>query len=133
MNPWDFEDWLTEEGDKVVRKAATVNGPDALDACDKLIYEMWLLDTERRNGGVSQYFCNRGLKQWDALSEAASARLPSFKTFAIAVNNVVGRSTNPYKAVIESNVDLDRHYDEYAIQLLTELKRAVETGKGTRI
>jgi len=125
MKSWELEDWLTNEGDKVVRKASTANALAALDWRARLIYEVWLLDTERRNGGVSQYFCNRGLKQWDALSKVALPCLPSFALFANTVNSVIGRSSDPYKAVIDSGVDLDTHYDENAVGLITELQEAV--------
>jgi hypothetical protein len=126
MNAWELDEWLTNEGDKIVGKAKATNGLDALNARERLIYEVWLLDTERRNGGMSQYFSNRGLGQWDMLSKAASPSLPSFVPFATVVNQVVGRSTDPYQAVISSKVDLDAHYDEYQVRLLTELKAAAE-------
>src|SRR6185436_4212959 len=106
MLPWDLEDWLTDEGDKVVHKAAAADSRDALDPRERLLYEVWLLDTEQRNGGISQYFGNRGLEQWDALSRLAAPALPSFARFAAKVNAVVGRSEDPYRAVIRSDVDL---------------------------
>ena len=96
MLSWDLEDWLTEEGDRVVRKAAVANSVDALDARDRLLYEIWLFDTEQRNGGVSQYFGNRGLEQWDMLTRLAMPTLLSFSSFAARVNEVVGRSHDPY-------------------------------------
>lgn len=95
MLPWDLEDWLTDEGDKVVRKAAAANGESTLDDRERLLYEVWLLDTEQRNGGISQYFCNHGLAQWDTLSQLAIPTLASFASFAEKINAVVGRSTDP--------------------------------------
>ena len=77
MLSWDLEDWLTEEGDKVVTKEAAL-GLGSLTSRERLIYEVWLFDTETRNGGVSQYFCNRGIAQWDELKKAARGMLPSF-------------------------------------------------------
>jgi len=121
MNFLELENWLTVEGDKIVRKAAA-NGLNVLDARERLIYEMWLFDTEQRNGGVSQYFCNRGLKQWNTLSIIASPALPSFVSFATLVNQVVGRSTDPYHTIINSDANLDAHYDKHRVRLLTELK-----------
>ena len=127
MTPWELENWLTDEGDRIVRKvAAAPNGVNALDTRERLIYEIWLFDTEQRNGGVSQYFCNRGLDQWDALSDIASPVLASFAPFAAVVNRIVGRSAEPYKVVIESRIDLDAHYNEYQSQLLAELKATTE-------
>jgi hypothetical protein len=125
MLPWDLEDWLTDEGDKVVHKAAAANSHDALDPNERLLYEIWLFDTEQRNGGVSQYFGNRGLAQWDGLSRVAALALPSFAHFATKVNAVVGRSHDPYAAVINSDVDLDAWYREHQLALVTELRSAV--------
>ena len=50
--PWDLEDWLTEIGDRVVRKMAA-SGPETLTPQERLIYEVWIFDTETRNCGVS--------------------------------------------------------------------------------
>jgi hypothetical protein len=125
MLPWDLEDWLTDEGDKVVRKAASGSGESTLDDRERLLYELWLFDTEQRNGGVSQYFCNRGLERWATLSRLAAPALPSFASFAVKVNEVVGRSTDPYQAVIDSGVDLDGWYDEHQTRLVGELREAV--------
>ena len=125
MLPWDLEDWLTEEGDRVVHKAVAAKSHDVLDARERLLYEVWLFDTEQRNGGVSQYFCNRGMAQWDRLSRLAAPTLPSFAPFAEKVNEVVDGSLDPYQAVIESDVDLDGWYDEHQARLVTELKAAM--------
>jgi hypothetical protein len=64
MLPLDLEDWLTEVGNQIVEKMAS-GGEAALTEKEKLIHEIWLLDTEARNGGLSQYFANWGLKQWE--------------------------------------------------------------------
>lgn len=125
MLPLDLEDWLTDEGDKVVRKAAEAKTGSALDDRERLLYELWLFDTEQQNGGVSQYFCNNGLPQWEVLSRLASAALASFPSFAAKVNEVVGHSDDPYQAVINSGVDLDAWYCEHQVRLVTELRAAV--------
>lgn len=127
MLPFDLEDWLTDEGDKVVRKAAATNSHDALTARERLLYELWLFDTEQRNGGVAQYFDNRSLEQWDTFSGLAALALPSFASFAVKVNAVVGGSEDPYQAVINSEVDLDAWYQEHQVRLVTELRSAVTT------
>jgi hypothetical protein len=77
------------------------------------------------SGGVAQYFGNRGLGQWDAFSRLAAPALPSFTSFAIKIDAVVGRSAEAYGAVIESGADLDACYREYQIRLVTELRLAV--------
>lgn len=124
MRSFYLERWLTNAGDRVVRKAASAGTEPALDGHERLLYEYWLFDTEQRNGGVSQYFCNRGLKQWDALSRLAAPALPSFRAFAAIVDGVVGRSPDPYAAVVASPTDLDALYDERHDLLVTELYSA---------
>jgi hypothetical protein len=119
-----LEHWLTKAGDRVVRKAASAGSEAALDDGERLLYEYWLFDTEQRNGGISQYFCNRGLDQWDTLSRFAVPTLPTFPAFAAVVNGVVGRSSDPYEAVIDSSVDLDAEYERWHDQLVTELHTA---------
>src|SRR5687768_14480667 len=70
------------------------------------LFELWLLDAEQSNGGVSQYFCNHGLKQWDTLSSLARPAVASFEPFAVNVDEVIGRRPDPYRAIIESSEDL---------------------------
>src|SRR6266542_426034 len=101
MLPLDLEDWLTDEGDKVVRREA-VAGIDSLTPEERLVYEVWLFDTEQRNGGVAQYFGNRGRKQWESLCLAARNVLAPFAEFAAHVDAVVANARDPYLAVIAS-------------------------------
>jgi hypothetical protein len=131
MLPWNLEDWLTEEGDRVVRKVAAANSRDVLDVHDRLLYELWLFDTEQRNGGVSQYFGNHGLEQWDMLARVAAPLLQSFPAFASKVNEVVGRSHDPYQAIIDSEVDLDGWYNHHQLRLVTELH--IATGSAAEL
>jgi hypothetical protein len=125
MLPWDLEDWLTEAGHKIVVKAADAGSRDVLDLRERLLYEVWLFDTEQRNGGVSQYFANRGRAHWEVFSRLASPRLPSFAEFAAKIDKVVGDSEDPYSAIIESDTDLDQWYEQYCVRLVTELRSAV--------
>jgi hypothetical protein len=129
MLPHDLEDWLTKEGEMVVRRAAAVKSECALDDRERLLYELWMFDTEQRNGGISQYFCNHGLAQWDKLSQFAAPALPSFAPFAAKVNEVVGQSEDPYQAIVDSRVDLDAWYDEHQVHLVTECQAAVRRTK----
>ena len=121
MLAWDLEDWLTEEGGNTVEKRHA-EGVAALSDFEKLLFEVWLFDTEARNGGVSQYFCNRGHEQWDALCKAAEPRLPSFRQFADTVNKVVAGQPDPYLAVIESGDLLDDAYDAVKAVLVRQLQ-----------
>lgn len=125
MLPLDLEDWLTDEGDKVVRKAAAANSRDVLTPRERLLYEFWLFDTEQRNGGVSQYFGNRRRAHWDVLSRLAAPALASFPSFAAKINAVIDGSDDPYESVVGSGVDLDAWYEEHQLRLVTELQKAV--------
>lgn len=121
MLPWELEDWLTEEGGEVVEKSVAL-GYFSLSPDERLLYEVWLFDTEARNGGVSQYFCNNGNEQWGTLCAAAMSTLPSFPAFADSVNQVVAGQLDPYEAVIESGDALDDAYEAVQARLVSELK-----------
>jgi hypothetical protein len=118
---WDLEDWLTEIGDRIVRKAASI-GTGSLSERERLVYEFWVFDTEQRNGGVSQYFCNRGLQQWKVLLYYASLYLDSFMPFATEVNRVVHSSPDAYKAVLNRGSHLDAQYEESCTRFVEKLK-----------
>lgn len=128
MNTAMLEDWLTKEGNRIIRKI-TEQDLGSLSDAERLLYEIWLLDTEQRNGGVSQYFCNRGLAQWNSLSRLATATLASFASFATHVDKVVGTASDPYQAVTDSEVDLDGWYDKYRFSLIEELKATYQPAK----
>ncbi|MGD9790763.1 MAG: DUF4375 domain-containing protein [Phycisphaerales bacterium] len=121
MLPWNLEDWLTDEGDKVVRKHSAL-GDAGLSDQERLLYEVWLFDSETRNGGISQYFCNHGNAQWAALCAAARSKLPSFRTFADSVDQIVAGQQDPYEAVIGSGDALDQAYAAVQARLVAELK-----------
>ena len=123
MLPLDLEDWLTDEGNKVVRREA-VAGIDSLTPEERLVYEVWLFDTEQRNGGVAQYFGNRGRDQWDALCLAARSVLAPFAEFAVHVDAVVANARDPHLAVIASAGRLDRAYEECQTSLVSALRKA---------
>jgi hypothetical protein len=123
MLPWDLEDWLTDEGDKLVHREA-VGGIDSLTPAERLVYEVWLFDTEQRNGGLAQYFCNRGREQWDALCLAARNVLAPFAEFAARVDAVVADARDPYLAVLETAGSLDRAYEACQVNLVSALRKA---------
>jgi hypothetical protein len=127
--PWDLEDWLTDAGDRVVRKLAS--SPEAvLTDRERLIHEIWLLDTEARNGGLSQYFCNWGVEQWNECGTlASSGALPSFAAFADRVTALLPRDTDPYLAVL--NADGDDLWYDYQEAVVSELRSFA--GNGPRI
>ena len=123
MLPWDLEDWLSDEGDKIVHREA-VSGIDSLTPAERLVYEVWLFDTEQRNGGVAQYFGNHGRDQWNALCLAARIVLAPFAEFAAHVDAVVADAPDPYLAVIASDGSLDRAYEACQVGLISALRKA---------
>jgi Domain of unknown function (DUF4375) len=111
--PLDLEDWLTDVGDQIVCKRAS-EGEAALSAREKLIYEIWLLDTEARNGGISQYFANRGMKQWEQCTALATAwPVPSFSAFAKRVSDLLIGNADPYLALIAREAEANEVYYAY--------------------
>lgn len=120
MLPTDLDDWLTDAGLRTARKAAG-SKPPSLDEREQLLNEFSLFDTEQRNGGASQYFCNWGLERWRTLSRLASSHLPSFPGFARGVDAVVGDSADPYAAILGSKTDLDAWYEKHQCSLVAEL------------
>lgn len=100
---WNLEDWLTDVGASLVERRFA--NASSLTTMESAVYEVWLLDTEARNGGVSQYFCNHGLQQWVACQAAALAvGLTTFRAFADALNAIIGATQDPYE-VIRANGD----------------------------
>jgi len=83
--PLDLEAWLTDVGDQIIGERAS-DVETALRAREKLIYEIRFFDTEARNGGISQYFANRGMKQWE---QCTAWPAPSFSPFARRVADLL--------------------------------------------
>lgn len=121
MLPRKLEHWLTEEGGKVVEKAAALGGA-SLTSDERLLREVWLFDTQIRNGGVSQYFGNWGNEQWATLCKGARPTLPSFSEFAGMVDKIVVGQEDPYLSVIGAGDTLDRAYYAVQTRLVTELR-----------
>ena len=122
MLPWDLEDWLTDEGGRVVDERVR-NGTSS--PRDHLIYEIWLLDTESRNGGLSQYFANRGIDQWNScVAAASSGATPSFLPFAAEVTALIDGQPDPYLALVERGDDAEQVWDKYKVAVVRELKAA---------
>lgn len=115
-----LEDWLTEAGaDIVVKRQADIA---SLSPSEQLIYEIWLLDTEARNGGLSQYFGNRGSAQWQGCVAAAKfANLSSFRLFAAEVGAVIEGSAEPYNAFIQQGAEVENLWYKYQSPVVTEL------------
>lgn len=121
MLPSDLEDWISDAGGEVVEKR--VQGAE-LTPDEQLLYEVWLFDTQQRNGGISQYFCNYA-ERWPALRELAGARLPSFVGLARSIERALGSSTDPYEAITDSSARLDTEYGGIASAMVSELRAAL--------
>ena len=104
------------------------NGARALSVHEELIYEIWLLDTEARNGGLSQYFCNRGLGQWQRCVAAASSdAIPSFFPFAERVAAFLRINPDPYLAIVSGGREAEDLYYEHQTAIVRDLRTAVES------
>jgi hypothetical protein len=121
--PLELEDWLTETGDNIVRKKAA-GGIASLSVAERLLYEVWLLDTEVRNGGLSQYFGNRGIARWRELANLATADvIPCFPAFAKQLDKIIGSSSNPYQVLISRGAEPDELYEKYQEKIVRELRQ----------
>lgn len=123
---WDLEDWLTDEGDRVVLKMQEI-GYDNLTDQDKLLYEVWLLDTETRNGGISQYFCNWQRVRWNALLRLMPVDcMPTLAHFSNAVDMVIGDAVDPCENAWKSDMKMFDFYYQLQTDIVTELRSVVE-------
>lgn len=121
MLPWDLEDWITDVGANVVDKRYA--DPTSLTSTEQLVYEIWLLDTEARNGGLSQYFCNHGLPQWNScLAITESTCLKSFAPFAAAVNALIAGTEDPYLAINARGDEAENLWYPYQTSVVEELR-----------
>jgi hypothetical protein len=115
-----LEDWLTEAGAAVVAKRQA--DAASLSPSEQLIYEIWLLDTETRNGGLSQYFGNRGSAQWQRCVAAANfANLSSFRLFSAEVGALIEGSEDPYKVLIQHGTNAENLWYKCQSAVVTEL------------
>jgi hypothetical protein len=125
MLPDDLNSWLTEIGGAMVEKQAA---GVALTPIEQMIYEIWALDTQTRNGGLSQYFCNYGLDGWKKCSAAAIAvGLATFGPFAEQVTALIGDSKDPYKVLIKKGRAGDDVYNRHSSHIVSELREKFST------
>ena len=126
--PWDLENWLTDVGGQVVEKEAAL-GDDSLSKQEHLILAIWLLDTEARNGGLSQYFANHGVEQWkECVTLASPDVIPSFTPFAEAVTVMLSGNPDPYLALIARDAEASDLYRSYQPSIVSELRQSVVAG-----
>ena len=120
MLPNDLSEWLSDTGGVIVdRRAAGA----ALSPIEQVVYEIWLLDTQKRNGGLSQYFCNCGAEQWrQCIATANDVGLSSFALFATQVDALIAGAKDPYKVLIKQGRVGDDIYDEHSNRIVRELR-----------
>jgi hypothetical protein len=122
----DLNDWLTEVGGAMVDKRADGH---SLTPMEQMVYEIWALDTQARNGGLSQYFCNYGLERWrGCIAAASSVGLTSFAPFADKVGALIAGSSDPYEALIEHGHEGDEIYDNHSSHIVRELRAKFSQG-----
>jgi hypothetical protein len=86
-------------------------------------YEIWLLDTEARNGGLSQYFGNHGLEQWRrCVGSAASQGLVTFAPFARSVDLLIEGSSDPYRMLLSGDRDNEDLWYSYQWRVVQQLR-----------
>src|SRR5262245_11263633 len=118
---WDLENWLLEAGERVERKALA---GDSLTPAEKLIREFWLFDIETRNGGVSQYFCNHGKKQWRKLVSASLPKeVPSLTPIITQVERLIAGKTDGYRATLKASPEIEDLYETHQLNVRRELRQ----------
>jgi hypothetical protein len=118
---WPLEDWLTETGDRLVRKLAA--GERLISPCEQAVHEVWLLDTEVRNGGLSQYFANEGLEQWRRCLAAVTPDIaPSFGVFSQQVTQLIAGADDPYRVINSLGAVAENLWYAHQEQVVSELR-----------
>jgi hypothetical protein len=117
---WELEDWLLDAGERAERKLIA-NG--CLSPAERLIREFWVFDIHTRNGGVSQYFCNHGLEQWQALKSALLPEsVPSLGPLIAEVERVIAGAPDPYLAALNASPGIDHFYEAHQLGVRRELR-----------
>jgi hypothetical protein len=99
-------------------------GSDTLTPEERLIYEVWVFDTETRNGRVSQYFGNRGIARWRNLHAASEGWcLPKLKKFLDIVDRIIGEATDPETVAYRASPPIEETYwFSYQADIVKELR-----------
>jgi hypothetical protein len=118
MLPWDLEDWLSETADRVLA------APQPWPELDQLFREVWLFDTQYRNGGVSQYFSNYP-ERWCQLVQLTEVFLPRFSPVTEAILRIVSNAKDPYAATLARDEELGAVYETHRAEALTRLKETM--------
>src|ERR1051325_7522054 len=121
---WELEDWILEEGERIETKRLA-EGDVSLSEIERLTREVWGFDIETLNGGVSQYFGNNGLRQWDEMRNAW-LRHPgkSLGPIIAEVERVIAGADDPCRATFEASPYIEDFYYAHRMSLLAELRAA---------
>lgn len=118
---WDLENWLLEAGEQIEQKLIA---GEVLSPAERLIREFWLFDIQTQNGGVSQFFCNEGLAQWQALKEAwLPHKIPSLEPILKEVDRVIFGASDPYLAALDASPNIEEFYDAHQQEVRRELRQ----------
>lgn len=120
---WELEDWLLDAGEHAERKRIA-QGAALLTPVERLIREVWLLDMEIRNGGLAQYFLNRGPGQWQTLREAwLPAEVPGLGPIITEIDRVIAGAEIPHVAAFEASPGIEERYEFLQEQVKLELRQ----------
>ena len=119
---YDLEDWLLNAGEKAARKE--IAGV-ALSPLERLTREFWSFDLQAMNGGVSQYFCNKGLAGWQSFKAAWLPEIvPSLGIIFTEVDRVIVDSTDAFNATLSASEEINCLYYERRLAAWREVQRA---------
>lgn len=119
---WDLEDWLLDAGEAAETKRVQ-RGDAALSPAERLVREVWLLDMEIRNGGLSQYFASRGRARWTALVAAEQGcGVPSLRPILAEIERVVAGADDPYLAALHASPAFEAFYELHQPAMLRGLR-----------
>jgi hypothetical protein len=119
---WELEQWLLDTGEKVTLKLMA-EGPASLSLIERFLREVWILDIQTSNGGVSQFFCNYGLSHWNALKESWPSRdVPGLGPIIIEIDRVIAGAEDPYLATLDASPGIEDVYDVHSSRMKAELR-----------
>ncbi|WP_431258433.1 DMP19 family protein [Roseateles chitinivorans] len=124
MTFWDLEDWMTDVGAGLLDRSSP---GEKLSRKEDAMLRFWILDTEARNGGLSQYFRNHGQAEWVAcMACAAALDLTTFVPFAAAVNALLAKHADPFLAIRSDGDEGEDLWFRHQPQVIRELKRLTQ-------
>jgi hypothetical protein len=127
---WALEDWILDAGARAERKRLS-HGIEALSPAERLVREFWILDLETRNGGVSQYFANRGVVQREALRGAWLAnKVSGLSPIITEVERVIAGAPDLYRAALGAAPAIEAFYEAHRPRILEELRALEATTAG---